>query len=464
MMSNRDRRILVFLVLVSVLGIVGASGARAQDEVESLLDELRGLAGSSNEDPKRLVAGEMARVEGAAGIRFRGPVEGAWITREQAVAHIEHVMEAQLPEPRLRALEAAWRGLGLLGPKDDLKAQILDLYGQQASGFYDPERRSLYLLRDMPSSLQLPVIRHELVHALQDQTWGLTRWIGDAAEDEDRSVAIQAVLEGHATEVMNRISIFGGEDLQAGDDVPSKEVAARELAEALDGLDLEGGTALGPGVGELMAELAKLTMPRDTAPALIAQLLFPYSTGASWIGSYRAAHPGDPACEALYRKPPRSTAEVIDPRRWEKQERPILAEPGAFVPGWERVLDSAVGQLLTHVLVTNQPDASAGDPEAGRWDRRDSDRNAPVGGGWRGDRVAVYRRLPGSSGKNVPDGFAVVWVSEWRDAREAQAVGEALRSRGKPATVEVRGSRVEAVCRDGGGDRKAMATALGAWR
>lgn len=101
-----------------------------------------------------------------------------------------------------------------------MRAAIEKLYGSQAGGYYDPATEELVLARDILVMVQVPVVRHQLVHALQDQTWDLKEWL------------------------------------------------------------------------EMIA--------------------------STFISSYGGAHPEDPGCENLYRRSPRTTAEMIDARLWEQ--------------------------------------------------------------------------------------------------------------------------------------------------
>jgi len=339
-------------------------------------------------------------------------------------------------------MEAAWRALGLLLPSASLAAEIEKLYGNQAGGYYDPATSTLVLLRDIPVMVQVTVARHELVHALQDQHWNLKEWLGDATEDEDRGAAIQAVLEGHANDVMNRVSA-GGLDLEA------LMAASPEIADLLGSNAAAGSTM--PGMDELSSlgldgSLAAEMVPRGTPPALAAQMLFPYLIGSTFVASYRENHPEDPACKKLYQRPPRTTAEVIDPRLWEQGGMKVaLGKPGTFMPGYDLLYHSSLGRLLSRVVLTGIGDPSAGDVSAGLWDSKYRDKNVALAGGWQGDRVAVYRSSTNGSGVNVPDSWTVVWCSEWSDPQEAGHIARLLRQRLPGAEIVRRGQRIDAI-------------------
>jgi hypothetical protein len=447
--------------LLGVLLLLFVRPAQAQDDVEELLDEIRALGrglslGGSTADLEGVVASELAGVEAAAGMTATAPIGTRIVSREEAHDHVARLVAEQLPPERLRAMEQAWKALGLLAPDAALGPAIQALYADQAGGFYDAASKSMVLLGDVPMLFQVPVVRHELVHALQDQTWNLATWLGDAGQDEDRAAAVQAVLEGHATDVMNRVTMasLGLGSLGAGQ--------AAELAELLGtdaaGLEDLAGSALDAG------SLAGF-LPAEAPGVLRVQLVFPYSVGATFVAGYRKAHPEDPGCQGLYRRPPRSSAEVLDPSLWESGTfLPEYTSPGINVPGFSVTWTSSLGRLISWILLTGQADASAGDPDGGRWGVSSRDRSVVLGSGWRGDRVAVLVPLAHPPGTQVPAGHVVAWVARWRDGQEAAAVATALRRRLPSATIAVHGDRTQTVVGASEGAAKAIREAMEGWR
>ncbi len=445
--------------------------ARAQPEVEELLGEIQGLLGlgdMASIDPVALVARELPAVQAAAAMEAQGPIRAELITRDDAVAHIRALIDAQLPVERAAAMEVGWRALGLLQPDQGLRDEVLRLYGAQVGGFYDPVRGALFLLADMHPLLQQPVIRHELTHALQDQTWSLARWLAGAELDEDQAIAMQAVLEGHASDSMNRATLQGlglglDRDTLAATTDPD---LLEELAELFGTDPAEGAAGLGD-LGNLGIDdaLVSAFLPRDTPPALRAQLLFPYVVGSRFIASYRTAHPGDPACALLFSRPPHTSAEVLDPRLWESGTyAPAFDDPGAFLPGWKQTWSSRLGRLLSHVLITNQQDPFAGSPEAARWDGADRDTDVAITAKWDGDRVAVYQRAGTVPGTGAPGESIVIWVSSWGSREAAARVASAVEKRVPGALIEASGAIVRVVVAPSTSLGAAAMEALAGWK
>lgn len=397
-----------------------------------------------------LVAQQLPHVEAAFGHRATAPVRSEVVPRARAEARVARLLDQQLPRDRAEAMEAAWHALGLLERSLELRESVQALYAGQAGGWYDPEADALFLLDEVPPMFQVAVIAHELAHALQDQVWDLERWLAGASSDEDRAAALQAVLEGHASDVMTRALLArsglapdGRLDLSGLDGLEGLEgLEALEGLEGLDAGDLTEGLGLRGMEGTLLGSM----LPPSTPPALKVQLLFPYVAGARFVSGYRDAHPDDPAADALYRRPPATTAEVLRPALWESGTfSPDLRGPGTFLPDHAITYSSPLGRLLTHVLLTGQADALAGSSEGARWRPANHDTDVSISAGWRGDHVAVYQRQNATPGTNMPDSRVVVWRSEWIDERACGTAARHLAERLPAAQIQSTGHSLSLV-------------------
>ena len=444
---------------------MAAPSASAQPEVEEIIGEIEGMLGGlgGTVDPAGLVTQELPRVEAAAGMTATGPIAAQLISRADAAAHIRGLFDSQLPPARRAPMQAAWHAMGLLPRDQTLEGAVLALYGSQVGGFYDPVRKALFLLSDMPGIVQLPIVRHELVHALQDQRFDLQTWLRGAEKDEDAAAALQAVLEGHASDVMSRATMS----------TLGLDAAGLEGLEGLDGLQEELAELMGgstDGLDDLLdlgidGATLDAFIPRDTHAALRAQLLFPYVVGTRFVTEYRAAHPGDPACTALYQRPPRTTAEVLDPRRWESgAQAPDITPPGTLLPGWERAYASPLGRLLVWILLTDQADPFAGDVDGARWSRSNRDTNVVIGAGWAGDHVAVYRPAASSPGTNAPDSWIVAWTARWGSPEEASLVADLLKERTPAALLHRSGARLDVIFSAPSGVAQPALEAVRSWK
>src|SRR6185503_8994365 len=151
---------------------------------------------------------------------------------------------------------------GLIPDTLDLRHFLLDLLTEQIVGYYDPETKVLYVVKEAPADMTGVTISHELVHALQDQYVNMDS-IQKAKGNSDRQAAAQAALEGHATWV--------------------------QLQEMLDGADL--ATRMPGGWDQIREQIREnqRSMPKfANAPMAIQEaLIFPYLSGAEFVRRFQ---------------------------------------------------------------------------------------------------------------------------------------------------------------------------------
>ncbi len=148
---------------------------------------------------------------------------------------------------RLKRTELVLKKFGLL-PKDfNLQTFLVGLLEEQVAGYYDSKTKTVNMLDWVEPDLQRPVLAHELTHALQDQSFGLDKWLKKDSEDldtkknltadditkDENSEARQAVVEGQAMVVLldymlaayaphrRRLAGNGGHD-ERGDAAPGR--------------------------------------------------------------------------------------------------------------------------------------------------------------------------------------------------------------------------------------------------
>lgn len=68
-------------------------------------------------------------------------------------------------------------------------------------GYYSPRDKTLFVYADVSGSYQRGVLIHEMVHALQDQHFGLDK-LHQTDDDDDAAMAKAALIEGDATYTM----------------------------------------------------------------------------------------------------------------------------------------------------------------------------------------------------------------------------------------------------------------------
>jgi hypothetical protein len=350
----------------------------------------------------RLVDSLRVPVERATGLQFKSPPRYALRTREQVREYLIRKLDEELPTPRMRGLETAYRLFGLLPDSLQLRALLLDLYTEQVAGYYDPDSSTLFGVAGAdPAQLRL-VLAHEMVHALQGQYVPLDSILQETSNN-DRLTAAQAVLEGQATLVSIDV-------LASGQKVSSN-----------------------PEFWELYRDQVRQqqsSMPVFARAPLVVReaLIFPYLAGAEfmhwWESSpFRDSVPYGP-------RMPVSTEQILFPERYARRDLPVAL---GFSPDSAVLYEDVLGESEVRILMARL--AGAQEVRTG----------SPIG--WGGDRYRVY---------GTPAGPALVWYLVWDDKRSAErftwgyggklrsttrkgyrTVVESLELEGQPATLYV---------------------------
>src|SRR5436853_2240002 len=138
------------------------------------------------------------------------------VSREEVEAFVsQHITEDE-DAKRLRRSELVLKKFGLLPREFDLGKFLVALLKEQVAGYYDPKTKTVNLLDWVGAEQQKPVLAHELTHALQDQSFGLEKYMKPAdtdlekkkeitaedIENDEISTTRQAVVEGQAMVVL----------------------------------------------------------------------------------------------------------------------------------------------------------------------------------------------------------------------------------------------------------------------
>lgn len=272
------------------------------------------------------------------------------------------------------AMEQLWyQALGVVPDDYPYEKEIVQAYVQQIGGYYDPDRKEFVMLDTIPDKLQLPVAVHELTHALQDQKFGLSRFLDPKERGSDELMARAALVEGDATAIM--------QEFMSG----KSDEASKDLSEA---------------------SLPELTV--KVPETLERILLFPYLDGLTFVRHVQRFG-GLSAINAAFSNPPKSSREVLHPEQYlnrsfaprelprDEVEQPNEKASPIYA---DTVGEFAVSALLGTALSSKQ-------------------RGAACAEGWRRDRVVVFS---GEGTKRF-----VSWTSEWDSADELAEFYECYR-------------------------------------
>lgn len=308
------------------------------------------------------------QLEAATGLKFTASPKLEERDRDEVREFLERQFTEQLTPLELAGTEAVYKRLGLLPDTMDLRGFLLDLLTEQVAGYYDPATRVLYVVKDGQPEIVSITVSHELVHALQHMHFNIdtTRALKG---DNDRQVAVQAMVEGQA--VYEQMSIMLG-----GSDV---------------GMRLPGGW---DNIREQIRS-AQASMPKfASAPTILQEtLLFPYISGAEFIRQFKRARPG----AVPYAPPPASTEQVLHPEKYldSLPDLPTRVTLGA-PRGAQMVHEDNLGEFETRLFLYEH--------------LRDVGAAASGAAGWDGDRYQLVE---------VAGGTGLVWLTVWDDAVEA---------------------------------------------
>jgi len=355
-------------------------------------------------------------IQDVRGLKFRTPVPMEVKSPEELRQYLEAEIARQYTPEQVRGLQRVYERIGLLAPGLDLGEALVKLYTAQIAGFYDPQAATLFLVpsglpplgwtvsmvqfvtqRDLVNEM---LLAHELTHALQDQNFGTLKAADDPSND-DRALAIHAVVEGDAT-LAGFAYVAGG-------------LTENSVQEVVDGL------------GAVPAELQK-TLP-DTPPVLRDSLVFEYSAGAKFV-ALAYLRGGWTAVNTLLQYPPTSTEQVLWPDKYFGQRKaPILVHLGGLddyrePDEWKLIEENTIGALTVRILFE-----AFLDPE----------RAVQVASGWDGDRFIAYEK---------GDALHIIWVSAWDGEAAAReffaAEREVLAHKFPQSTVHAEGQRISA--------------------
>ncbi len=225
-------------------------------------------------------------------------------------------------------------------PSLDLYQLQVDLLGEQVIGYYDPDKKELFVLNTQqpldPEAVS--ILSHEYTHSLQDQYFDLNKVRPKHLQDNDRSQAITSLIEGDA--------------------VLEQSLFAQQYMSAADLLSLMGSSSAHPNP------------VLDKAPAYIRDgLIFPYEKGEQFVLTLYQ-NGGYAAVNKAFTDPPTTTAQILHPEKYLANPRetalPVNLPPltSTLGSGWTQQSSDTLGEFdLNSILTTNgvaRPAATAG--------------------------------------------------------------------------------------------------------
>jgi hypothetical protein len=279
------------------------------------------------------------------GLPIKNEVKRRLTSRDEVVAYLEKSMAEDKDAQRLRRSELVLKKFGLLPRDFDLQTFLVALLREQVAGYYDVKTKTVNLLDWIDIEQQRPVLAHELTHALQDQSFGLEKWmkVGDTDLNDKKqptgadigndeiSEARQAVVEGQAMVVLVDYMLA-----PTGQSI----LVSPQIADAL-----KEGMLVGTAD----------TVEFKNAPIFLKEeLTFPYRYGLDFETELLRARGKDKAFAAALSNPPQTTRQIMEPKTYLSGE---VIEP-MRLPDFERDFKNydrfdvgAIGEFDVAILV-----------------------------------------------------------------------------------------------------------------
>jgi hypothetical protein len=283
------------------------------------------------------------------------------VSRDEVEAYVTKHTSEDEDAKRLRRSELVLKKFGLLPRDFDLGTFLVALLKEQVAGYYDPKTRTVNLLDWLGVDQQKPVLAHELTHALQDQSFNLEKYMkpvdADLAkkkeitaqdiENDEISTTRQAVVEGQAMVVL-----------------------VDYMLEPM-GLSLKDSPQVVQSLKDGMMVGTADAVQFHNAPIYMKEALtFPYRYGIDFIADLLIKGGKEKAFAELFRNPPRTTRQIMEPQTYlsgEHLEPMNVPDFRQVFKNYERFDVGSVGEFDVAVLVDQYAGAQVSDKLYPHW-------------------------------------------------------------------------------------------------
>jgi hypothetical protein len=323
--------------------------------------------GLNESEREAVVARTAARVEAIRGVEFDETVPVELVTREE----YRQSREGETDDARRAFEDVVWEASFVVDETVDAEAARETVFGASVLGFYSNGRIVIVTDSDAPT-IDTRTLAHELVHALQDQTFGF----GPERVTRDGTLARNGLVEGDANYVEARYEARCGREWTCLD-------APNRSAERPDGF----------------------------VAGIYRTVIHPYVSGPRFVAALRERG-GWSAVNDAYEAFPTSTEQVIHPERYPDEQPVEVRVEDRTSAGWERFdveqPTETLGEASIYVTFSRTGVVGRDHPVYNY--------SHPLSTGWAGDRLVPYQRGTGADAE-----YGYVWKTEWdspADARE----------------------------------------------
>lgn len=312
------------------------------------------------------------------GFRVKRELPFEMVTREQVNKFLKDQIRRSIKPEEIQAEEITLKKFGFVPADFDLKQATIDLLTEQAAAFYDFHRKKLFISDWATENMREAALVHELAHALADENFPIQKFLDQAGDNSEESLARQTVVEGQASWLM-------------------LEFAARRIGKSLADPETarEYLSNNEKGSGDNDSEYPVF----NKAPLYLKEtLMFPYEAGQNFQQTV-FVWDGKAAFSRVFRQPPVDTAQVLHPERYFDGAKPVTPDLPRPVRHSKAYVTGILGELDVRILLEQYVDRAAADEFGPRL----------MGANYRIDKTKSDGRL------------MLVYASRWSD--EASASG-----------------------------------------
>ena len=372
------RRCLFFGFATSLLGLalLGAPSLRHHAGLGA-----EPLAPQTESQPILAEANELLReMSQTTSLPIKATLKKQILSRSEIRKYLEENLHAEYTPQEFHTQESILKAFGLVSREFNLERFLITFYAEQAAGFYDPRRKTLFMADWPGEDMQKMVLAHELTHALQDQNFDLQKFLRAARANDDATNARQAIVEGYAMAAM--------------------------MQHWVQPVELARLQSLEPLMAQVIHQQFEEFPAFSKAPFFFRlQALFPYIEGIGFM-QRALAEGGWKKLNSLFSHPPTTTKEIFEPSVY-FVAKPLpeisLPRPAALagVPGLRVLTENTAGQLGYYALL-------------GQFISEDEAKT--VGKAWMADRYILYE-YEGTT----PNQYALVARTRWSGPETALA-------------------------------------------
>jgi hypothetical protein len=350
------------------------------------------VSGSEAEAKKKTAADLVATADVIAtkvaklrGLKLKEKIRRGVMSKAQIKKRILKLLHTEYTDAELDAESLAMKRFGLIPESSDYVKIMVGLLEEQIAGFYDPAEKKLYIAGWAPMGGDM-LMAHEIDHALQDQHFDLKKFMEADKKNGDSMAARQALVEGDGMALMLEFQMASMKQAPPWGNPFILKMLKKSMSKELGGM-------------------------KQVPLAMREGLVFPYIGGLEFVAHFRKHHPWS-SIDAIYKKPPLSTEQILHPDKYESYERPVkvTASLPASLKGYSETVTSVQGEKGIELFLRSHGVKQ--------------ERAIRAAAGWGGDRIAVYAAR-GHKGSRLANTVGVSY-STWDDESEAEEFFEAL--------------------------------------